>query len=92
MIRKFIEKIILIIFAIVFIYLLALTAKQELYLHEVNEETINAQKRLDEAKAINTALQEEKANLEKPWYIEKVAREELGMTKPGEVPYILEDE
>ena len=31
---------------------------------------------------------EKRAGLEKPEYIEKVAREELGMTRHGEMPYI----
>lgn len=36
----------------------------------------------------NARLEEEKARLYKPEEIEKVAREELGMVKPGEVPYV----
>ncbi len=55
---------------------------------ELNQETVVTQSRLDKAKQINDKLKQEKANLEKRDYIEKVAREELGMTKPGEVPYI----
>lgn len=55
---------------------------------ELNQETVITQSRLDKAKQINDKLKQEKANLEKRDYIEKVAREELGMTKPGEVPYI----
>ena len=39
---------------------------------------------------INEELSREKDNLNKFEYVEKVAREELGMTKPGEVPYISE--
>ena len=55
---------------------------------ELNQETVITQSRLDKAKQINDKLKQEKANLEKRDYIETVAREELGMTKPGEVPYI----
>ena len=55
---------------------------------ELNQETVVTQSRLDKAKQINDKLKQEKANREKRDYIEKVAREELGMTKPGEVPYI----
>ena len=33
-------------------------------------------------------LETKKANLQKPEQIEKVARDELGLVKPGEVPYV----
>ena len=69
-------------------YLGFIIIKQEMYLTELHQETVVTQTRLDKAKKINESLKTEKSNLEKNEYIEKVAREELGMTKPGEVPYI----
>ena len=33
-------------------------------------------------------LQQEKEQLVDPSYVEKLAREDLGMTKDGEIPYI----
>ncbi len=37
---------------------------------------------------MNEKLEEEKKQLQTPEAIEKVAREELGLVKPGEVPYV----
>lgn len=62
-----------------------------MYLSQVEEQTIIAEERLNKAKQINEELSREKDNLNKLEYVEKVAREELGMTKPGEVPYISEE-
>lgn len=59
-----------------------------MYLSEINQQTTSVQKQLDDATEQNKNLKIEKENLQKPEYIERVARDELGMTKPGEVPYI----
>ena len=61
---------------------------QQAHLNEVADDRAVAITRLEEARARNEALKEERAGLEKPEYIEKVAREELGMTRHGEMPYI----
>ncbi len=86
--RKIIERFVILSFVMIIAYLGFIIVKQEVYMTELNQETAITQSRLDKAKQINDKLKEEKANLEKRDYIEKVAREELGMTKPGEVPYI----
>jgi len=44
--------------------------------------------RLEEARARNEELKKERDSMDKPEFIEKVAREELGMTRDGEMPYI----
>ena len=36
----------------------------------------------------NDELEQEKAMLQDPKTIEQVARDELGLVKPGEVPYV----
>jgi cell division protein FtsL len=64
------------------------TVEQQIRLNAIAKEQAAVQIRQDEAKKINEELKKEKADLEKPEYIEKVAREELGMTKQGEMPYI----
>lgn len=87
-IRKIIERFVILSFVVIIGYLGFIIIKQEVYLTELREETVTTQARLDKAKKINDTLKTEKSNLEKNEYIEKVAREELGMTKPGEVPYI----
>ena len=61
---------------------------QQSHLNEVEEDRAVAIARLEEARARNAALKEERDGLDKPEYIEKVAREELGMTRHGEMPYI----
>lgn len=91
MIKKLMERCIIFAFVLIIVYLGYIIVRQEMYLSEVNEQTIIAQERLDKAKAINEDLNEEKSKLNTNEYIEKVAREELGMTKPGEVPYIFEE-
>ena len=62
--------------------------QQQIRLNAIAKEQAAVQIRQNEAKKINEELKKEKADLEKPEYIEKVAREELGMTKQGEMPYI----
>ncbi|CQR72945.1 hypothetical protein SpAn4DRAFT_3405 [Sporomusa ovata] len=44
--------------------------------------------RMTDAVELNNTLIAEKEKLSTAAYIEKVAREQLGLVKPGEVPYI----
>ncbi|ETJ41116.1 Septum formation initiator, partial [human gut metagenome] len=46
------------------------------------------EQQLQELKQRNEELEQEKAKLQDPKTIEGVAREELGLVKPGEVPYV----
>ena len=91
MFRKIMERFIIFAFVITIGYLGFIIIKQEVYLSQVEEQTIIAEERLNKAKQINEELSREKDNLNKLEYVEKVAREELGMTKSGEVPYISEE-
>lgn len=91
MFRKIMERFIIFAFVIMIGYLGFIIIKQEVYLSQVEEQTIIAEERLNKAKQINEELSREKDNLNKLEDVEKVAREELGMTKPGEVPYISEE-
>lgn len=55
--------------------------------------TISAQQKelqiqVEELKKKNEQLEEEKKQLQDPKAIEQVARDELGLVKPGEVPYV----
>ena len=56
---------------------------QQIHLNELDRDYIAAQQRLETTQRENAAL-----NLDDPVYIEKTAREELGMTHEGELPYI----
>lgn len=61
---------------------------QQIHLNELDRDCAMARQRLDVAQQENAALNDLKAKLDDPVYIEKTAREELGMTHEGELPYI----
>ena len=73
--------------AIVVIYFSSILVSQQVYLNQVGREQEAADKRLQAAVEVNEALKKERDELNDLGYIEKVAREELGMTKPDELPY-----
>ena len=54
---------------------------------QLNGDMDQARLRLEEAQRENQQLKDENASLSDA-YIEKLAREELGMTRKGEIPYI----
>ena len=62
--------------------------QQYLQLKAISQEQAAVESRLSQAQKVNEELLQEKNNLGKIDYIEKIAREELGMTKQGEMPYI----
>lgn len=56
--------------------------------HAIGRETGTIKVRLEQLQDQNQQLKQERDQLNNPAYVEKIAREELGMAKPGEVPYI----
>ncbi len=72
---------------IVVLYFSSVLISQQFHLNQVGRDQVSADARLQEAQKLNDALREERENLNDPEYIERIAREELGMTKPGEIPY-----
>ena len=62
--------------------------QQQSELNAVNQDYAVAQTRLAAAQERNAALRVERDSLSDAAYIEKVAREDLGMTRQGEMPYI----
>lgn len=62
---------------------------QQAHLNAIDKDMEIAQKRLEEAQKRNDILKAEYAGLQEASYIEKVAREDLGMTRRGEMPYIV---
>ena len=60
--------------------------RQSLTMNRIQKEIDNKQLQLDEVKQKNDRLQEEveKINSDSTDYLEKLAREKLGMIKPGE--------
>lgn len=61
---------------------------QQIRLNAVASDYEATRIRLEEARARNAELKKERDSLSDTAYIEKVARESLGMTRQGEVPYI----
>lgn len=61
---------------------------QQTHLNDVADDREVAAARLEEARTRNEKLKKERDNMDKPEFVEKVAREELGMTRSGEMPYI----
>ena len=61
---------------------------QQIRLNAVASDYEATRIRLEEARARNAELNKERDSLSDAAYIEKVARESLGMTRQGEVPYI----
>jgi cell division protein FtsB len=69
-------------------YGLFVLAGQQLELSAVNREAEATRVRLEQLRQANQSLAAEKEKLATPAYVEKLARDELGLVKPGEVPYV----
>ncbi len=54
----------------------------------INREAEATRIQLEQAMKVNSALIEERNRLNTLSHVEKIAREELGLVKPGETPYI----
>jgi cell division protein FtsL len=61
---------------------------QQRQLDAIHLQTETARKQVEQLKQENTNLKQECNLLKDPKYVEKLAREELGLAKPGEVPYL----
>ena len=68
-------------------YFSTVLISQQVHLAHVSESQRIADKRLEKAKATNEKLRKELAELKDINNIEKLARENLGLTKEGEMPY-----
>ena len=69
-------------------YFLYVLAGQQMDLQAIHKEKEAARQKLEQLQQVNANLNDERSRLTKPSYIEKIAREELGLVKPGEVPYV----
>ena len=68
-------------------YFSTVLISQQVHLSHVSESQRIADKRLATAKETNERLQKELAELQNLDNIEKLAREDLGLAKEGELPY-----
>jgi len=73
--------------AIIVVYFMTVIISQQVRLNHVERDQTAANYRLEAARQENEALLQEKERLSDPEQIERIAREELGMTKDGELPY-----
>lgn len=69
-------------------YSVFILVNQQIEINAVKHETNATRTRVEQMKQLNQSYSEEKARLSTPAYVEKLAREELGLAKPGEVLYI----
>ena len=84
--RREINWFALIMLAII-VYFASILISHQVYLSQAADEYASAKSRLEAAEKENAALKEEARQLNELGYIEKIAREELGMTRAGELPY-----
>ncbi len=68
-------------------YFSTILVSQQMHLAHVNESQRIADKKLEKAKETNEKLRKELAELQDLDNIERLARENLGMVKEGEMPY-----
>lgn len=83
------------IFAVIIIAIIGCfiytAVNQQIYISNISQERASIEKQLEQEQAENEQLKAEKEALSDPSYIEKIAREELGMTKKDEIPYVSSD-
>ena len=84
--RKSFNWFALVMFAMI-AYFSTVLISQQVHLAHVSESQRMADKRLEKAKATNEKLRKELAALQDINNIEKLAREDFGFTKEGEMPY-----
>lgn len=77
-----------IIFLIVLIYIFASMAKQKMLLKELNAKKMDLQDEIHHLEEDVNDLEEDIAESNTVDFIEKTARDELGMVKPREIIYV----
>jgi len=69
-------------------YFIFLAVGQQFELYTIKRETKSLKSKITELEQTNKSMADEKNLLSSPAYVEKIARDQLGLVKPGEVPYI----
>ena len=75
------------IMLVVVVYFVTVLVSQQVHLSHVSESQHLADKRLEAAKAENDKLKKQYEELQDVSNIERIAREDLGLAKEGELPY-----
>ncbi|MDD3840591.1 MAG: septum formation initiator family protein [Clostridia bacterium] len=86
--RKRRTRLPLIIFLIVCVYFTTLCYKQHLRIQQTNVKAEEVKNRIEQVKKTNQELEKDVEFSKTDEYIEKIAREKLGLVKPGETIYI----
>jgi len=89
--RKKILKWMLFITIPIIVYLLFVIVEQQEILMQKEQAIRNVQAKIEEEKRLNEELKRQKEILNTDEYVERVAREKLGMVKPGEKIFIVVD-
>lgn len=76
-----------ILLALFLAYALFFSAQQQLKLWEMERQRAYLQRQVEIFKEKNSLLQEQISSLNTDESIEKIAREQLGLIKPGEISY-----
>lgn len=71
-----------------FIYFIYVLVDQQKILHAKSIEMQNIQVKINDEKTINEELKKQKEMLNNDEYVEKIAREKLGMVKSGERVFV----
>jgi cell division protein FtsB len=77
--------------AILLCFLIAVVVVQMFQYNRLRKELESAELRVDEYESRNEKVTEEIARLHEPGYIEMLARKLLGLVRPGEIVFQLED-
>src|SRR5690554_938523 len=76
---------------VVVLYFTVLFAGQYWRLHQLQSTLSEINQEISQVKATNEQMQKEVERLHSPDYLEQMAREELGMVRPGELLFYFEN-
>ncbi|MCH3950608.1 MAG: septum formation initiator family protein [Acidaminococcus sp.] len=80
------------VFCLVMALLMVRAGYRVYTLFQVHQETVKTEQKIEQLKAENAKLEQERDNLSDPQYIEKVARDEHNMVGKKEIPLFLVDD
>ncbi|WP_312520903.1 septum formation initiator family protein [Anaerospora sp.] len=72
----------------IILYTVYVCVNQQLQYAAISREIEATKTQLEQLQQTNEAMGQEKQKLSTPAHVEKLAREELGLVKPGEIPYV----
>lgn len=72
----------------IILYTIYVCVNQQLQYAAISREMEATKTQLEQLQQTNEAMGQEKQKLSTPAHVEKLAREELGLVKPGEIPYV----